>query len=72
MKENQRNPNSILVRLCEALPGDITFFERNGLCTVTDPKCHFAQTGLGIRNPPFCKKKTYTPLHRLPSTKIIF
>ena len=49
----------IATELCQALPRDVTIFEKNGLCQKQADTCkyckHVSDTDY------FCYKKTYTP-----------
>lgn len=66
IKGTRQNPlETVVLKLCEQLPLNLTFFEKNGLCQVprdaqTD-KCRYCRP-VDYHGDYFCHKKTYTTL----------
>jgi len=56
----QKTLEMVVVELCEQLPGNITLFEKNGLCEKPTDRCKYCRP-VDSQNNYFCYKKTYTP-----------
>jgi len=59
----QETLDKLAIKLCENLPLNFTFYERDGFCRKPNRDCNYCRKNAD--DTYFCNKKTYTPNQEL-------